>query len=108
MSAIPHPAHPDAPKYWRFETGGALGFAVMTYLNGKHLDHFQIGLIRAYLSQWVQSPVWDMNPESDVELKQALADLRASVTCICIASMCCSRRVTRVRSTTWGAAHCFS
>lgn len=52
------PSDPLAPKYWRYETSGVLAPAIEAYLNGKPLTVRQIALIRAYLYQWVKSPVW--------------------------------------------------
>ncbi len=52
------PDHPDAPKYWMYETGGKLHPALMAYLTGRPLDAEQIALIAAYLRQWIDSPVW--------------------------------------------------
>lgn len=52
------PDHPDAPKYWMYETGGVLSYAVRAYLAGRALRLDQIDLMRAYLWQWVKSPVW--------------------------------------------------
>jgi hypothetical protein len=53
---------PEAPHYWQYETGGELRPAVQAYLNGDELTIRQCMLIRAYLRQWVNSPVWDRNP----------------------------------------------
>jgi hypothetical protein len=52
------PEHPDAPKYWMHETSGALEPVVRDYLNGNRLSPEQVKLMRAYLYQWVNSPVW--------------------------------------------------
>jgi|SRR5215472_5296275 len=57
------PDHPDAPKYWMYEIGGKLRSAVTAYINGEKLDRRQLGLIKAYLRQWVNSPVWGENDE---------------------------------------------
>lgn len=51
-----------APGYWRNETSGQLAPAVMRYVNGASLSADDISLIRAYLRQWIDSPVWDDNP----------------------------------------------
>jgi hypothetical protein len=56
------PAHPLAPKYWVYETGGALALAVMTYLRGDPMSQEDIALLRSYLGQWVSSPVWGPTP----------------------------------------------
>lgn len=46
------------PKYWMYETSGVLQPVVKAYLNGGRLDQNQITIMRAYLWQWLQSPVW--------------------------------------------------
>jgi len=58
-STLPHPASPEAPKYWAYETGPELGPAMKRYLEGKTLTVRQISLIRSYLKQWINSPAWD-------------------------------------------------
>ena len=52
------PDHPDAPKYWMHEASGVLQPVVRAYLDEDELDAAQVGLMRAYLWQWVKSPVW--------------------------------------------------
>ena len=47
------------------ETGGELAPAVTAYLAGQRLTGYQIHLIRAYLWQWVRSPVWAQTEELD-------------------------------------------
>ena len=66
MKLLP-PEHPDAPKYWMLETSGELAAAVNRYLD-RHinrvlrdpsgLEQRDIDLIKAYLWQWVNSPLW--------------------------------------------------
>jgi hypothetical protein len=53
------PDHPDAPKYWMYETGGKLVPAMERYLKGEPAEPDDVNLIRAYLRQWIDSPVWD-------------------------------------------------
>jgi hypothetical protein len=68
--------HPDAPKYWKNETGGRLAAAVHAYLdNPAAMTVRDMALMRAYLSQWIQSPAWDANPRG----AQLVAELRAGV-----------------------------
>ena len=50
------------PGYWRNESSGVLAPAVKRYLAGESLTLREIGLLRAYFRQWVDSPVWDQNP----------------------------------------------
>jgi hypothetical protein len=52
------PDHPDAPKFWMYETSGVLKPVVQAYLNGERLRPEQVRLMRDYLCQWVCSPVW--------------------------------------------------
>jgi hypothetical protein len=66
----------SGPGFWRNETGGALVPAMEAYLRGDVLNVRQVALIRAYLRQWIASPIWDENPAADVKAKLALAELR--------------------------------
>lgn len=76
---LPAPDSAAAPKYWTFETGGELVPAVMRLLNHEPLSERDIALIRAYCRQWIESPVWDMNPEADAADAATLAMLRQAV-----------------------------
>ena len=67
------PDDPRAPKYWRYETSGVLVPVVEKYLNGRPLSDAEIGVMRAYLRQWVMSPVWA------VGFDRELGDLRDRV-----------------------------
>ena len=58
------PDDPRAPKFWRHEITGRLANAVEAYLQGKPLDASQVNTMRAYLWQWIMSPVW-RGPEID-------------------------------------------
>jgi hypothetical protein len=73
--------HPDAPGYWMYESSGVLGPVVRAYLLGDELDAVQMKLMKAYLSQWVNSPVWDQNPHPDTGLEE-LRSLRVRVAAI--------------------------
>ena len=75
---LPHPASNDAPKYWQDETGRLPG-AMTRYLRHEPLLEGDVDLIRAYLRQWVESPVWEHNPWMNTEGAIALATLRATV-----------------------------
>ena len=75
--ALPPPGHPDAPRYWRHETGGALRVAVENYLNNRLKTVRDVVLMRAYLCQWIDSPVWEMNPHLTEGGPAALAALAA-------------------------------
>ena len=71
------PDHPQAPKYWMNETGGKLVPAMERYLKGKPADPDDVSLIRAYLRQWIDSPVWDEGAEG--ESRTTLDELRRTV-----------------------------
>jgi hypothetical protein len=64
--------HPDAPGYWPNETSGVLQPAVLAYLAGKQLSPGQLGTMKAYLRQWCNSPVWDLNPHGGLEELRSL------------------------------------
>lgn len=72
------PDDPRAPKFWRAEVSGVLVDPIMRYLEGIPLSPRDIELISLYLQQWIDSPVWEMNPEMDAEAKAELAKLRES------------------------------
>jgi hypothetical protein len=76
---LPHPASDEAPKYWRYETGGELVPAIKHYLDGKALTVGEIALIRAYLMQWVNSSAWERNPFASRVDRLALSLLRMKV-----------------------------
>jgi hypothetical protein len=78
--SLPDPASPLAPKFWRYETGVQLGPVIERYLNRRKLSAEDVNLIRAYLRQWIDSPVWDMAPAGD--LSRELASLRATTSAI--------------------------
>lgn len=46
------------PHFWRNETSGLLAPVVEKYLRGENMDSREIGTMRAYLRQWIMSPVW--------------------------------------------------
>ena len=59
------PKDPNAPRYWMHESSGVLEPVIVDYLDGKVLSPEQVALMRAYLWQWVKSPVWAANWELD-------------------------------------------
>jgi hypothetical protein len=67
------PDHPQAPKYWMKEIGGQLYPAIRRYLENRPEGPFDVSLIRDYLRQWIDSPVWDSDDET------GLNDLRRTV-----------------------------
>ena len=68
------------PNFWMNETSGVLRPVVEKLLNGKRLLPREIAVMRAYFRQWIESPVWDLNPHQTVEGASRLAELRTSVT----------------------------
>jgi hypothetical protein len=86
-TAMLPPDHPDAPKFWMYESSGVLRPVVEAYLKGQDLSTEQIGLMRAYLHQWVRSPVW--KPGSQLEmlrLRICAIETRADITdCLAVA-----------------------
>ena len=77
MTGLLPPDHPQAPKYWMYETGGKLRPAMERYLEGQPAEPDDIKFIRAYLRQWIDSPVWDGGAEG--ETRTALDELRSKV-----------------------------
>ncbi len=67
------------PGYWQDEVSGVLRPVVEDLLNGKVLSADQIAIMRAYLQQWIGSPVWDRNPFLDAISTPHLEDLRRRV-----------------------------
>ena len=77
-----HPATaPQPPKYWTFEPP-ELSVAVHAYTAGKGLTVRDVALMRAYLKQWVDSPVWEGYPYETDGGRQWLAGLRERVRAI--------------------------
>jgi hypothetical protein len=60
-----------------YEQGGQLVPAVRRFLEGIPLSSRDILLIRAYLVQWIASPLWTMNPAIDEKGRKAIEDLRS-------------------------------
>ena len=48
----------NEPHYWMYEVSGRMKPVVLGYLEGKDLEPSQWSLLRAYLEQWVDAPVW--------------------------------------------------
>jgi len=46
------------PGYWMWETSGVLRPAIEAYLRGVEMTPEQIEAMRAYLRQWIMSPLW--------------------------------------------------
>jgi hypothetical protein len=68
-----------APGYWMAETSGILRPAVEAYLNDEPLTDQHIATLRAYLRQWIGSPVWDRNPHAGPEEHAWLDRMRADI-----------------------------
>jgi hypothetical protein len=71
----------EAPKYWTLELR-EVSVAVQAYRTGKDLTVRDVLLMREYLRQWVDSPVWEMNPHETDGSRQWLAELRQRVRAI--------------------------
>ena len=74
---------PQPPKYWTFEPP-ELGEAVQAYTAGEDLTVRGVVLMRAYLKQWVDSPVWEGYPYETDGGRQWLAELRERVRAIAL------------------------
>ena len=73
------PDHPQAPKYWMHEISGVLKQPIERYLHSHPLQPGDVELIRAYLTQWIDSPVWLMDPNQDSASHKAIVKLRRDV-----------------------------
>ena len=62
-----------SPPYWMDELSGQLRPAVEAYLDGGTLCTRHIAVLRLYLTQWIESPLWDRHPFLDAA---HLSDLR--------------------------------
>ena len=72
---------PQPPKYWTLEPR-ELSVAVHAYMAGKGLTVRDMVLMRAYLRQWVDSPVWEGDPHETDGGRQWLVELRERVRAI--------------------------
>ena len=64
---LPAQGSPDAPKYWKKLRSAAAcsRWPVEQFLRAPGaMTRYDVALMRAYLSQWIDSPVWEMNPGS--------------------------------------------
>ncbi len=73
---LPPPDDPEAPKRWRHENGGQFREAVENYLNARRMTVRDVALVRAYFTQWIDSPVWEITPSLDAKGSAALSALR--------------------------------
>jgi hypothetical protein len=55
----------SSPGYWMNEIGGLLREVVEAYLKGLPLTEDDVGMMRDYLRQWVESDMWTEGPELD-------------------------------------------
>jgi hypothetical protein len=46
------------PGYWMHEQSGLLRPVILAYLEGAELAPEEMALMRAYLRQWIDHPVW--------------------------------------------------
>jgi hypothetical protein len=68
---------PDQPRFWMDEVSGQLHSAVEAYLHGDAMESWQIPYLRAYLRQWIASPVWCDGPDID-ELRSRIDGLTST------------------------------
>lgn len=78
------PDHPNAPHYWMHETGEELKPAMQLYLTGRAITDRQLEVIKSYVAQWVNSPVWRGSAElarlrEDVAAVRNRADLTKAI-----------------------------
>lgn len=73
------PADPRAPKFWMYEQSGILAPVIGAYLTGKEMNAEQFGIMRAYLKQWIDSPVWDENPHAGAAGRSQISGLRDGI-----------------------------
>lgn len=45
-----------APGFWMYECSGVLVPVVHAYLRGDYLSPIMVGIMRAYLRQWINAP----------------------------------------------------
>lgn len=67
-----------APKFWAYETGGELCKAVERYLKGEALTQRDLQLIRLYIVQWIDSPVWMLPHEPTCGDGREVSNLRGA------------------------------
>lgn len=68
-----------APCYWMHEQTGVLRPAVEAYLQDRPMHIHHVLALRAYLRQWIMSPVWDQNPHATETDREILATLRDAI-----------------------------
>jgi hypothetical protein len=49
------------PGFWRNEQSGVLRPVVELYLAGLTMTDEHVGIMRAYLIQWIEAPVWKLD-----------------------------------------------
>jgi len=67
---------PKPPRHWRDKGGEQFAPAITRYLKRARLSNHEVGLIRTYLVQWIDSPVWDPNTVMLDADRAELAELR--------------------------------
>jgi len=79
MKELLDPSDPAAPRYWMHETSGALRPVIEAYLNGEALSPAECATMRAYLRQWIMSPVWEGPGLQDLRIRVETLTTRASI-----------------------------
>jgi hypothetical protein len=71
--------HPRAPRYWKNETSGLLALAVAAFINEPlGITQDEVDLLRAYVTQWIDSPTWEANPHACAQDRLVLDALRTN------------------------------
>jgi hypothetical protein len=68
------------PGYWPNETSGVLAPVVRKYVAGEELEPLEVGIMRAYLRQWVAGDFYGPGVErlrADVDRIRTTADVHA-------------------------------
>ena len=74
----------NTPGYWMAETSGELAGAVRRYVSGATLAERELELMKAYLRQWTDAPMWGPSEDLDelrirVQLIETEADIHYCV-----------------------------
>jgi hypothetical protein len=67
-------AEVKGPGYWMNEQSGFLAPVVEAYIQGEPMTLRDIGIMRAYLRQWIQAPVWN-GGEAIEELRRGIDEI---------------------------------
>lgn len=71
---MPMPNALNVPGFWQNETSGVLRPVITAYLNGKRLSAHDLRIMREYLLQWIDAPVWAVD-EDIQELRRSVRQI---------------------------------